>query len=329
MGNPIAKKGFTLVELAIVLVIVGLLVGLGSGMVGPLVNAIKIRESKENIGAAVESINSWASGNNSLPSAAGFSGAVRSPQDAWGRDFIYLFDTSLYSATPTKDTICGRRSTQTTLVTTDPSATIPNIAYAIISPGDNATLETTLAGNLNGAASGPAIAAGTRGFITGMLTVDAQNSDIVRWVTLDELRTKVGCQGAQLKIVNNELPVATVASLYPGATGNVAFATDGGAAPLTLRWCVETSTAAAPLPDGLNFAPLLTDAIRVAPNTCNGSSPLAETGWVTSATLAISGTPSAGTQGAYSFVLYVRDDNDTSGSNDNVASKSFVLTVNP
>ena len=317
--NVSDRQGFTLVELAVSMVVIGILLGLGMSMVGPLMTSIKVRESKENLGAAVESVNSYASGNNRLPDTTLLPTVVRSPQDAWGRNFIYLYDANLYAAPPTKDTICGRRSTNITLTTADPVATIPNVAYVMLSQSDDANVNTTAT---DGSITVSRAASGT-------IAADIAN-DLVRWVTLDELRTKVGCQGAQLKIVNNELPYGYADSVY----NSVAIAVDGGATPGTLRWCVEAASLF-PLPTNLNFLPSLTGAIRnmSSNESCIDSTtpktPLPESSWVLSPTLAISGTPAAGTQGAYSFTVYVRDNNDTTGNNDNIASKPFVLTINP
>jgi prepilin-type N-terminal cleavage/methylation domain-containing protein len=332
-------RGFTLVEMAIVLVIVGILVGLGVGMITPLTTMTKDRETRESLAANRESIVSWAASNNRVPTTALFPNIATISGDPWGQQLVYLYDNSLAPAIPTKDTICGRRSTALRVVTTAPAATIDNVAFVLLSSGSNGLVGTTLtasavpviAATLNGAASGPAIANGARGNATGVVTLDITGNDIVSWVTLDELRTKIGCQGAQLKIINNGLPSGTVASPYPSATAgaSVTISVDGGATPGNLRWCIEAPAAAA-LPAGLvfNFAV----PVRVAPNTCNGPlNPLAEAGWIApapSAPLTITGNPAAGSQGSYNFTVFVRD-NDATAVNDNIASKAFVMTINP
>lgn len=38
--------------------------------------------------------------------------------------------------------------------------------------------------------------------------------DIVKWVTIDELRVKIGCPGAQLRIITTELPIARQGESY-------------------------------------------------------------------------------------------------------------------
>lgn len=323
------NKGFTLVELAIVLIIVGMLVGVGSGMMGMLTTAIKVREAKELQDASVQSIISWASANNNIPNAAGFPTAAKTPQDSWGREFIYLYENRLYSASPTKDTICGRRSTDLTIQTTDPAATIANVAFVVISPSDDATVETTLtataapavAATFNGAASGPAIALAARGSATGTIVVNANNTDIVRWVTLDELRSKVGCQGAPMKIINNELPygyngVAYSATVF--ADGGVKFTGGTG----NYRWCIENT--AGVVPAGMTFTSNIGAAAIPFNTDCLG---LAEASWVLADNVLIGGAPTA--IGSNTLTVYARDNNDTAGTNDNIANKPFVFTINP
>jgi len=154
--NVSDRRGFTLVELAVSMVVIGILLGLGMSMVGPLMTTIKVRESKENLGAAVESINSWASGNNRLPDSTLLPTVVRSSQDAWGRDFIYVYVENLAPGTATKDTICGRRSTLLKLVDTNISATaIDNVAFLVFSKGDDDDSKTFFTSGTLTNASGP------------------------------------------------------------------------------------------------------------------------------------------------------------------------------
>lgn len=364
--NATRSQGFTLVELAISLVVIGLLIALGMSMIGPLTVAIKVRQSRDNLGAAVEAINSWASGNNRLPDNAGgttdVKNVVRTPTDAWNHTFIYLYDTNLYSASPTKDTICGRRSTSITLTDLNTGASIPNVAYLILSQGDDAVTDTTSGG-----------VAVTTTAISSATTVAANTtSDLVRWVTLDELRSKVGCQGAQLKVANNELPYAYNQTTYTAtiyADGGVPFSSGG-----RYRWCLQNSAGAVPAnmtfknTAGTSNIPFNTDCAS-----------LLESSWIQSDSILISGLPTVnvtGTDGkiytaiqshtaaaanqpitganyatywqlasggavgstwaagmyyttmSQSLSVFVRDNNDSSGTNDSIAYKQLVLTIN-
>ncbi len=325
-------KGFTLVELAVSLVVIGLLVGLGTAMVGPLMTAIKVRESKENLGGAVESINSWAAGNNRIPDTSagvtGFKTVVKSPADAWGRDFIYLYDSNFTSGTITKDTICGRKTTAFTLQDSNTNASIPNIAYIMLSQGDDAVTNSTFSAST--AACSTAVTKVTSGVLPSATPVVCANTtdDIVRWVTLDELRTKIGCQGAQLRIVNNELPYGALPNDYSVkiyADGGVPFSTN----PNTYKWCVNT------LPAGFS-AP--TGGIQNA-NCLNAN----EATWGSTAaaselTISFAASAAGLVSGSHQITVVARDNADNvSTSNacsnanpgDNCAQKAFVLTINP
>jgi len=319
--NRLSRSGFTLIELAIVLVIVGLLVGIGSGMVGVLTSAIKVRETRDSLDANMQAIASWASANNKLPDATvtGFVAVAKSPQDSWGRDFLYFYDVSLNTAPITKDTICGRRSTNLTVHTTDPVATINNVAFVVLSEADDAAVQTTLtatttpvvAATFNGVPSGPSIAKGSRGSATGTINIDPNNSDLVRWVTLDELRSKVGCQGAPLKIVNNELPFGNFSTQY--AAGGAVVTPDGGTGGY--QWRVKSKL----MPRGISFTPSMSTSVI---NGYSQFTNLSTSAWSTiSNNLTIGGLPRP--SGSYSLTIQVKD------GSDNIASKPFVMTINP
>jgi len=336
------RRGFTLIEMAIVLVIVGLLVGVGASMVGVLSSAIKVRQTRDSLDENMQAVASWASANNRLPdtltasTTTGFTSVAKTSVDVWGRNFIYLYDTSLAPSTAaTKDTICGRRSTNLSLTTTDPAATVPNVAYVIISGGDNGsnlnstfkTGSTFRGGAAYGSStaiprtSGGSYAIG--GNATGTISVDPNMIDIVRWVTLDELRSKVGCQGAPLKIVNNELPYGNTASSY-----SATISADGGvpnSTPDTYNWCVQTTTVNV-APAGLTFQKPNSSGVATAiPSVTNlfqtNCTTYGAANWLAAGQLMLSGTPTP--TGSYYLTIYVSD------TNSNIATKPFVLTINP
>ena len=325
--------GFTLVELAIVLVIVGILLGVGSSMVGVLSGAVKVRQAKDSLDENSQAVASWASANNRLPQITDFNSGTpvaKTQMDPWSRPVVFLYYSSLARTNPNKDTICGRRSTPLTVTTSNPPTTVSNVAYVLLSGGDTgaATLNSSFAsGSTLGALTYPvktliprdaASNTAVGGDATGNILIDSSNTDIVRWVTLDELRSKVGCQGAPMKIVNNELPFGSASSPYSAtltADGGVPFnATD------SYRWCVQTTVAPLPPATGLNFKK--PDGSTVG-NTLfeMNCSTYPVTSWPTAGQLVISGTPTP--PGSYFFTVYVSDNNS------NTASKPFVLTVNP
>jgi hypothetical protein len=137
--------------------------------------------------------------------------------------------------------------------------------------------------------------------------------DVVKWVTLGELKTEARCPGSSLKILNNELPYGFVNSTYSATIfgdGGVPYQSGG-----KYRWCIEGS-----LPPGLS----------ASPNTISSNClSLNESSWGQSDNLTISGIPSSNSSGSYNIKVFIRDNNDPAGDEDNVYQKSFVITINP
>ncbi|OGW21736.1 MAG: hypothetical protein A2Z82_00050 [Nitrospirae bacterium GWA2_46_11] len=309
--------GFTLIELAMVLVVIGIVLSIGVGLIGPLTKRVRYGESKDIVSAAVESVNSYASGNNKIPDSTGFSTTVRNPNDAFGKALIYIYDGNLAPASATKDTICGRKTASITVqvcpdaTCATPTSTISNVAFVIISGSDDYTIDSKC----------PTSACSTGAYSGNAKIFD---EDIVKWVTLDELRTKVGCKGAQLNIVNNELPYGTEGASYNAtvsADGGVTFS-DGADSDTDpdYKWCISGT-----LPNGItNPASGCT-----VPTSCATLSD--DTGWLQSTYLSITGTPSTSPQsrGVYNIKIFVHDNNSVSLSNVNCDQKPFILTINP
>lgn len=327
------SSGFTLIELAIVLVVIGLLIGLGASMLGPFTKRAKLIESRETVKAAVEATIGYATTHKRIPTWGDYipDGAndefievVKNPNDAWTKPLYYFFETLLI----TNNSICNRSSTNLTICRNDACTDrIPNIAFIVVSSSENYNPQTGLV--TPNCPSGQIcvrifdmdtpnidfciIPANCPNYPSGWDRINRAEpyDDIVQWVTLDELRTKIGCEGPPLKILNNELPIGKVGTAY-----NAIIFVDGGV-PFTIggkyRWCRQESAST-----GLTFNP----------NTLNANcATLAETSWGQADTLTISGTPTSA--GSFNLIFFVRDNNDASGSNDNIAQKAFVLTIHP
>lgn len=337
-----SHAGFTVVEMAIVMIIVGILVALGVSMMGPLARTAKVNETQGIIDADIESLFGFAATYKRLPTNADFAASVRKTSDAWGNALYYLADANLAPSSPysSPDYICTRRSTGLTVrnCITDGCAAaadyvdIPNIAFVLLSGGDNFNLQTASAsGRLtvyvrNGAtARDDCTATGSCPNYSGtMINQPERYDDIVKWVTLDEVRMKSGCQGGQLKILNNDLPSGTTTAYSADifAAEGVPFALN----PRTYRWCVNT------LPTtGLTASTALTTA------DC-----MATTSWSTALAaekLTISKSAMALNANSYLITVVVRDNagayasgwpacNDAA-NRDNCSLRSFVVTINP
>ena len=379
------KKGFTLVELAIVMVIVGLIIGIGAGMVGPLTKKVKRDETKETINANMESVISYATSSKRLPvwrdandavtASNEFHYLLRNRNDAWGNPLFYTYDGALFN-----NDICGKKTTALSIVQCADSACTPatqviinNIAFIVYSRGENVNYQTILPGGSADApvpVPSPVIAYVYPTDVTmnadrvsgnisipntqPLLTINdpADNGcvptvppdprcmydDIVKWVTLDELRTKIGCQGAQLQILNNEIPFTSLGSSY---TANV-FAAGGIPNIVGLqsqyRWCVEirNRTAAQGLPNGITFNP---NFVRYpndpTPTYCSDQVEVAWPAWASN--LVITKTTGSTESGSFNVTVFARDNNNSGNdaacnavnNSDSCTQKSFVLTINP
>jgi len=324
------RQGFTLVELAIVLVIIGLLVGLGAGLIGPLTKRTKIIETKETIDAAVESIVGYAASNNRIPCALSdnngrcatvgdeFTPIVRNPNDAWIKPLYYIEDNQV-TDTATGG-VCGRKTTGITVRDcTNAGCTsyndIQNVALVVISGSENFNIQTN---NISGIVTVYEIDTGSVDDYTTDMNRPEPYDDIAKWITLDELRIKTGCVGPQLKVLNNELPSGKVGSAYDAtgyADGGVPFSSGGN-----YKWCIKGT-----LPTGM------TNPTPGCPATtgCSTLGGEGATEWLQINSLSITGMPTS--SGSFNITVFVRDNNDSdvTQANDNCAQKSFVMTISP
>jgi len=321
MGNKIMdlagfNEGFSLVEVAIVLVIVGIIIGIGSGLLGPLVKRAKYNESKDIVNTAVESVVSYGASRNKLPITGDFTSTISNPNDAWQKSLFYVVDSNLTDTA--LGGICGRKTTNLTvkicpdLTCASPTSTINNVAFIVLSGGGDYNNQTS---GTQAVTSATTVKVFETDYVVDNYTGDMDRSeaydDIVEWVGINELRTKVNCTGAALRILNNELPFTTSGDTYSAsifADGGVPFSSGGD-----YRWCRQESASS-----GLTFTP------STLSTNCSG---LAEGSWSQGDDLVLSGTSS--TAGTYNLNFFVRDNNDSSSTDDNIAQRSLVLTVNP
>jgi len=358
-------KGFTIIEVAIVMVIIGLLVGFGVALVRPLTERSNRMATTEIVQAAVESIVGFAAtekrlpqwGNNTADATLDeFCEVVTRRRDKAGKPLYYFFDNLLFSAVPQAPPglLCSRKTTNLTICR-DLSCTdrIPNVAFAVVSGAMDYNPQTGVvtAGCPAGQTCIGVYEPGTGTLDNCTNGIDCPNyeagvprlnrpevyDDIVAYVTLGELRTNSGCQGAPLKILNTELPStnsgdAYLASVY--AEGGVSFGAGGD-----YLWCVEIGNRNAidGIPGGLVITPgFIRYPDDAAPSRCWDQ---VETAWspFQADALTISGGPGLTESGSFLISVFVRDNNQTgndpacnnAGNADNCSRKSFVLTINP
>jgi prepilin-type N-terminal cleavage/methylation domain-containing protein len=332
------QAGFTIIEMAMVMVLIGLIVGFGASLIGPLSIRAKRIESTETVNTGVESIIGAAAANRGvLPTTAQFPGIIKKANDAWNRPVEYLYDARLADGNPTTGDLCTRRTTRITLrqcpdVACSAPVSVANVAFVVLSGGENFNNQTAGSLAVNAATVIDVYPNGV-GDVDGYaadLNRAEPYDDILQWATLEELRSKIGCRGPQMALINNELPPGRVANPYSAAVyvdGGVPFAAGGD-----YLWCVETPTGAAP--SSLSFRNH-TDTGDIGFDT--DGSVLAESSavWTRANHMLINGTPTIA--GSFLLTVWVRD-NSNPGSDaacaggsslDNCTRRAFVLTINP
>jgi len=212
-----SKKGFTLIELAIVLVIFGLLLVSGIGIVSILVKNQKFNESKAVVNKACKSIEGYAISHKKLPSDLNSLGVPT--KDPYTNDLVYAFATNM-------DTFDFCNNEPSNWLTLDDKGVSKNIAFIVYSKGANTHDETNT---------------GTNTYQTKPYGTDVGSykyDDVVCFGDINLLREK-GCQA--FEIVTNSLPEGTQYLPYP----TVNFQISGG----TLNSCSQSGS----LPNGITF----------------------------------------------------------------------------
>lgn len=324
------KNGFTLIEVSIVLIIVGILLALGIPMVNALTRKAKFVESRETVRSAREALSGQLVKSGTF-AADPLAKATPKTTDAWGKNLLFYADDRVWGAG--KD-VCGVTTTLTKLKECSNDAcsafnTKDNIAFIVYSNSEDADGVCTGSGVCTGGAgtcifptctgtctagvcSGgagtcPTCSATPGAYCTfpvwqqgagynSPCTYAAANpafqyDDIVQYVTLDELRLTRGCQ---FRITNTSLPDARVGTAY---SATVQATGDGSA---TYTWSTGQ-------PQG-GCAVGRVQLVATDIGLC-----------LTTATGAISGTPT--TAGANNFTVTA-----TNASNSTV-SQAFTLNV--
>jgi prepilin-type N-terminal cleavage/methylation domain-containing protein len=218
MMNLKKEKGFTLIEMAIVLVIIGLLVGMGTGMLGTMTKRSKLISTRDITKTAYESILGYAISSKQLPANLAALG-VRTT-DAYNRSLRYYVVPEFKTTS-----LCTNNGTYILLDDSSSGAVISktDIAFLIFSDGEDRT-------NSTGAAS--------------TFTVLPQSSaydDIVYYLDIKTLRQNA-CNN--FAIVTNDLPTATVGFAYSSTT----IAATDGTPPYA--WSIASGS----LPTGLSLS---------------------------------------------------------------------------
>lgn len=220
MQNKSKNQGLTLVEVAIVLVILGLLIGLGASLIGPLTKRAKLQESRDIVKQAKESFLGYAVKTGYLPQEGtyddstpvqAFQDVGTKGRDALGKPLRYIAANEIEG---NSKNICGVNST--TLTVTDRGTVHSNIAFIIISGGENYNIQT----------ENTIYETGTPNIddFTSDINRREDYDDIIAYVSLNEIRALRGCPQNLAIISPTVLPDAeedSYYSYYLQATGGI------------------------------------------------------------------------------------------------------------
>ena len=293
------RKGFTLIEMAIVLVVMGLLVGMGASLFGVLSKQKRYRENRERMRSNLEVLIQFALENDGLL-LKNCTSYLRYRRDVYGKEFLCIVAQNLdqFSA-------CAKKFTNLE-VEDEEGHRYQNVALVLISGGPNNNIQTSL--------KTPIKIYPFHQPEVDDYPFDLNNQrrpepydDQVLFLTLHELKEKVLCEHSEkrLHILNDSLPQAWEGKFYKASIyveGGVPFKKEeitSFSYHEKYEWCVEGN-----LPSGLSISCLQNHHCQ----KCGKE-------------ISLSGTP--GEPGSYKITFRVRD------AEQNEVSKNFVITVNP
>lgn len=327
------KAGFSLIELAIVIFIFGLLSGIGINLLKTLIINSKEKENKEIIEGIKNGLISFARTFKRLPlDDTELRRYIGITTDAYGKEITIFLDSSLQ----TFNNICNKKLTSITLrVCEDKPCNsfrdINNIAFLVLSGGRNLNIQTGDGNSYELRLLIPISSTTTIiSYNYGIDNVDHFPSDFYRldlyddtveWITLSELKELISCEYS-LSIISDDLPESkenTAYNAYIFADGGIPLPDDSDTDDKKdYLWCWEGN-----LPSGMEFrCPIYLPPSSSCLNPDGTPNTSAIWGQCTALQLYSPNLPD-GSSGTYYIRVYVRD------SEGNIAYRSFSLIVNP
>jgi len=301
------RKAFTLIELSIVLIIVGLVIGGSFKMAKLIREQSQTAQAKESVKAASAAIIGYARKWIDLPTPQDFTKNLSPVQSKTEGEMFYFADPQLTNNTD----ICSINKTDLNVTVYSAgtlSRTVENVAFVLAHRSANHNMQTAVTGN------NPYVIR-----IDDPFTKADYNSsdythtsdsfdDIVKWMTLSELQGLVDCSGNTLKIINDyALPRAKNGTVYP----TVSIFADGGypfSTTKEYKWCIETPTALGWLKSNCNGQSIITSDCSTPSTYQQCTEPT------------ISGDGNITQAGTYKLIVHLQDLAKT-------ISKSFTITV--
>lgn len=217
------KSGFTIIELAIVLLITGVLTAGGIRMINAGLNVSRFTATKNQVEAVIKEISENAATAHKIPANITELSEIISPiTDDFGNSLIYIADDTLSS-----DSICNADKTnlQVKICSDHPctsSEIIDNVAFFVASNSLNGLKQIDDSANVIN-------------LYNDSVTVNGKRyDDITGWLTLDSLKGFAACDSKNLSIIEDKLPQVHTMSDY-----NYTLHPKGGKSPYL--WCAEST----------------------------------------------------------------------------------------
>jgi len=202
------KSAFTLIELSIVLIIIGLLIGGSFSFLKNMRERAKITTAKQDVLSAKNAVIGYAMASGVLPTQDTFD-ANLSPKKGNQHQLFYFDDENLEIKN-----ICAFTHTNLSLIidnSDNSTQELKDIAFVVVSESANMNMQTAAVDDGDGTFSVE--------LYKPFSDVDGQSNpinrvepydDVAEWMTLSALQKNIGCQNNPLRIVNNSLPDTSV-----------------------------------------------------------------------------------------------------------------------
>ena len=200
------NKAFTLIELSIVLVIIGLIIGGSFKVLKSMQENAKITNAKDNVQTAKNAVLGYAMSASLLPTKTFFESDL-SPIKSNQHQLMYARDNTFDTTN-----ICALQTTILSVQIDDrngSSHTIPNVAFVIASESANKNMQTSIAATIEVRKPYEDI-----DDEPNPVNHVEEYDDIVDWMTLAELQKSVGCSEKPFKFLNSDLPKGRFGQSY-------------------------------------------------------------------------------------------------------------------
>jgi len=220
-----SEKGFTLVELAIVLIIIGLITAGGLIGINSAMDSNKFNSTRNQIEGIIKSIAEYSATGQRIPENESAVQTFISPfTDNFGNPLHYIPASELTKT----GSVCNTKNTSLVIrqCNNDGCTTFTeysDVAFFVSSDSINKVQQTSQS------VSGDNIYINIYTEETSTHGYD----DITGFLTLNSLKNFAGCEGSTLEIIENNLPTAYTMSEYTAG-----FNVKGGTAPYS--WCMES-----------------------------------------------------------------------------------------